>query len=63
MGDPIPSQLDILRLCFRLRCLEGDELEEAIAELEEWLNKRPAWRMSPTKFGYRARSESFRRGR
>jgi len=56
MGDPIPRQHEILGRCFRLRFLEGDELEEAIAELEEWLNKRPAWRMSPTKFGYRARN-------
>ena len=44
MGDPIPSQLDILGLWFRLRDLEGDELDEAVAKLEEWLSK-PAWRM------------------
>ncbi len=46
MGDPIPSQLEILGRCFRLRCLEGDELDEAVAKLEEWL-KKPAWRMHP----------------
>jgi len=35
MGDPIPSELDIVGLWFRLRNLEGDELAEA--RLEEWL--------------------------
>lgn len=46
MGDPIPSQLDTLRLWFRLRNLEGDELDEAVTKLEEWL-KKPARRMYP----------------
>ena len=46
MGDPIPSQLDTLRLLFRLQYLEGDELDEAITKLEELL-KKPAWRMHP----------------
>ena len=39
MGDPIPSPLDILRLWFRLRNLEGEELDEAVTKLEEWLKK------------------------
>ena len=41
MGDPIPSQLDILRLLFRLRFLEGDELDEAVTKLEELLKSPP----------------------
>jgi len=41
MGDPIPGPLDILKLWFRLRYLEGDELDEAVTKLEEWL-KKPA---------------------
>ena len=49
MGDPIPSQLDILGLWFRLRDLEGDELEEAEARLEDWLRiKAQQRRTSPT---------------
>ncbi len=49
MGDPIPSQLDILGLWFRLRDLKGDELAEAIAKLEEWLRiKAQQRRTRPT---------------
>ena len=49
MGDPIPSELDINGLWFRLRDLEGDELAEAEARLEEWLrNKAKLRRTSPT---------------
>jgi len=40
MGEPIPSELDIFGLWFRLRDLEGDELEEAEARLEEWLRNK-----------------------
>ena len=39
-GDPIPGPLDILGVWWRLRDLEGDELEEAIARLEAWLRAR-----------------------
>ena len=40
-GDPIPGPHDMLRLWYRLPDLEGDELDEAVATLEEWLARSP----------------------
>ncbi len=40
MGDPIPGPLDITRIWFHLPDMKGEARAEAIAKLEEWLNKR-----------------------
>lgn len=37
--DPVPGPFDMFRLWYRLPELEGDERDEAIARLEEWLKK------------------------
>ena len=46
MGDPIPSQFDILRIWFHLPEMKGEERAEAIARIEEWLSKKKKARKS-----------------